>query len=372
MYGRVINIILLSLVIGNRLNMYSIKEKKARAKELSAIRERDRIIAQQQEKLKKIVEERNKEILSKIDELSKQQQELEKQTNEISEKNNEIDKYNKELDIKNKKIEEQNRILKEYKEELEQIVEIRKKELQIEMDRAEVANKLKTSFLNNLSNEIRVPLNTITDFATLLVHKSTDKKQRNEYLRAIIQNTGTLLSLIEDVLTLSRIQSGIVKLKKSEFKPEELIHSLVDDFNDKLFETGKKNLKIKAKIPKENRIVIIHDYDKIWQVFNQLISNAIKFTDKGYIEIAYSVELKNKDLGQVRFYVKDTGKGMSEKEIKEFLYDNQNKNYHKKGLGLAIVKEFIKLFGGTIHVKSEINNGTIFYFEFETELKTIN
>lgn len=372
MYGRVLNIILLSLVIGNRLNMYSIKEKKARAKELSAIRERDRIIAGQQEKLRRIVEERNKEILEKIKELSKQQEELEKQTHEISEKNIEIVKYNKELDIKNKKIEEQNKVLEEYKQELEKIVEIRKKELQIEMERAEVANKLKTSFLNNLSNEIRTPLNAITDFATLLVHKNTDKNQRNELLQAIIQNTETLLSLIEDVLTLSRIQSGIVKLKKSEFKPEELIYSLVDDFKDKLFETDKKNLKIQAKIPKNNKFAIVHDYDKIWQIFNQLISNSIQFTDKGYIEIAYSIEPINENSGKILFYVKDTGKGMSEKEINEFLHHYQNKNYHKKGLGLAIVKEFIKLFGGTIRVKSEINQGTIFYFEFETDLKTTN
>ena len=370
MYGRVLNIILLSLVIGNRLNMYSIKEKKARANELKAIRERDYIIAKQQKKLKKIVEERNKEILIKIDELSKQQQEIENQTNEISKKNKEIDGFNKELDLKNKEIEEQNKILEENKEELEQIVEIRKKELLIEKERAEIANRLKTSFLSNLSNEVKTPLNSIIDFATLLVHKNINNNLRDEYLRAIIRNTETLLSLIEDVLTLSRIQSGIMKLKKSEFKPDELIKSLVDNFQDKLFEVGKTNLKIKAKIPENTDLVIIHDYDKLWQIFNQLISNAIKFTDKGFVEIAYSIELKNAGFGLIRFYVKDTGKGMSEKEINEFLYNNQNENYHKKGLGLAIVMEFINLFGGTIHVKSEKDKGSIFYFDFETELKT--
>ncbi len=370
MYGRVLNIILLSLVIGNRLNMYSIKEKKARAKELKAIRERDYIIAKQQKKLKKIVEERNKEILIKIDELSKQQQEIENQTNKINRKNKEIEGFNKELDLKNKEIEEQNTILEENKKELEQIVEIRKKELLIEKQRAEIANRLKTSFLSNLSNEVKTPLNSIIDFATLLVHKNMNKNQRDEYLQAIIRNTETLLSLIEDVLTLSRIQSGIMKLKKSEFKPDELLKSLVDNFQDKLFETGKTYLKIKAKIPENTDLVIVHDYDKLWQIFNQLISNAIKYTDKGFVEIAYSIKVKNQGSGLISFYVKDTGKGMTEKEINDFLYNNQNENYHKKGLGLAIVKEFINLFGGTIHVKSKKDKGSIFYFDFETELKT--
>jgi len=372
LYARFTNIVLLSLVIGNRLNVYSIREKRAKTKELKAIRERDFLIAKQQEKLKQIVAERNRKILEKIEELSGQQEELKSQTEEIQRKNHEINRLNKELEIKTKEIELQNQILQKNKEKLEIIVNKRKKELQNEKERAEVANKLKTSFLNNLSNEVKAPLNAINDFSTLLAYKKMDKTERDKYLHSIINNIQLLLALIEDVVTLSRLQAGVVKIKKDEIKLNDFFQYLVETYNDKIKETEKKKLKIKLNIPENKDITIIHDYDKLWQVFNQLMSNSLKFTNEGFIEIGFEIRERKKDFALVRFFVKDTGSGMSNELISTFLSNSQNKNYSKKGLGLAIVKEYINLFEGNIHVKSEKNNGTIIYFEFESILMNEN
>ncbi len=361
MYGQVVNLLILSLVIGNHLNMYILKEKKAKSKELEAIRERDRIIAEQQEKLKKIVANRNREILEKIEELSGQQEELESQTEAIMQKNKEIDYLNKELIFKNKEIESQNKVLEENKQNLEEIVEKRIEELKEQKKKAEVADKLKSSFLNNLSNEIQSPLNAIEDFANILKYNKDISKERRDFiLQEIILNIDTLLSLIEDVVTLSRIQAGIVKIKKTEINLEKFINLLAETVQEKLKETGKENIALKINTPENKNIRIFQDYDKLWQIFMQLLNNSIKYTNNGYIEIGFEISKEHKN--EIVFFVKDTGKGISEEEINEFLSTNQKDDYHRKGLGLAIVKEFVRLLGGTIHVKSKLNNGTIFYF----------
>ena len=182
------NIILLSLVIGNKLNIYSEDEGKARNKELLAYRERDNIISAQKLKLEKIVKERNKEIINKNLELSKYQEEIENQTRKIEQKNYQINTVNQQHLLKNKEIEIQNISLQKNRNELENTVELRTKELEKGKERAIVADTLKTSFLNNLSREIKTPMNAITGYATLILNKAISLTQRNEYLQIIIHN----------------------------------------------------------------------------------------------------------------------------------------------------------------------------------------
>ena len=207
---------------------------KARNKELIALIERDNIISTQKLKLEKIVKERNKEIINTNFELSEHQKEIENQTNEIELKNQEISIVNQQLLLQNKKIEDQNISLQGNKYEMEEIVDLRTKELEKEKDRAIVADNLKTSFLNNLSREIKTPMNAITGFATLILNKSLSVVERNKYLQTIIQNVDALLSLIDNIVTLSKIQAGVIKLKTREIDLKAFIKLVADEFTEKL------------------------------------------------------------------------------------------------------------------------------------------
>jgi len=384
-YGGYANIILLSLVIGNKLNIYSEGEEKARNNELIAYRERDNIISTQKLKLEKTVKERNKEILNKNLELSNHQSEIENQTHEIEQKNYDINEVNQQLLLKNKKIEDQNVSLQKNKHILEETVELRTKEFENEKERAIVADTLKTSFLNNLSREIKTPMNAITGYATLILNKTISISQRNEYLQIIIQNVDDLLALIDNIVTLSRIQAGGLKAKTREIDLKSFIKLIADEFVEKLKDLKNTNVDIITKIPDiNNDILIKSDYNKLYLILKHLLENSVKYTTKGTIEIGFNIrgevsikqksepELDEKYRCVLEFFVKDTGKGMSSQDIDKYII-NRNSNikkfqYKQEGLGLAIIVGMIDVFKGKINVVSEEGKGTDFYFEIFTEL----
>ncbi|MEN8120431.1 MAG: 7TM diverse intracellular signaling domain-containing protein [Bacteroidota bacterium] len=384
-YGVYTNIILLSLVIGNKLNIYSEDEEKARNKELVAFRERDNIISAQKLKLEKIVKERNKEIINKNQELSKYQNEIENQTSEIEQKNYEINSVNQQLLLTNKKIETQNISLQKNKYELEKTVELRTKALETEKERAIVADTLKTSFLNNLSREIKTPMNAITGYATLILNKAISITQRNEYLHIIIQNVDSLLSLIDNIVTLSRIQAGVLKLKTSEIDLKAFIKLIADEYIEKLKDSKNTNVHIITKIPDIIEGVFIKsDYNKLWLILKLLLENSVKYTTKGVIEIGFNIrkdlkfkqasesDVHKKNSSVIEFFVKDAGKGMSQQDIDKHIVNRdasiQKYHYRQQGLGLAIIVGLVDVFGGKINVVSEEGKGTNFYIEIYTEV----
>jgi len=384
-YGGYVYIIMLSLVIGNKLNIYSKEKEDARNKELIALRERDNTISEQKIKLEEIVKERNIEIINKNLELSKHQKEIENQTSEIRQKNQKMDLLNQELTHKNKKIEVQNINLQGNKYKLEKTIELRTKELEKEKERATIADSLKTTFLNNLSREIKTPMNAITGFATLILNKSLSIAQRNEYLQTIIQNVDALLSLIDDIVTLSRIQAGVFKVKKREIDLKALIKLITDEFIEKLKVTENKDVQIIMKIPvKHDNIFIKSDHNKLWLIYKHLLENSIKYTNKGTIEIGFNI-LENSHPEQmsesvtdrknscvIEFFVKDTGKGMTKQDIDKHIVKRQtniNKyKYRQDGLGLAIVVGLVDIFNGKINVVSEEGKGTGTYIKILTEI----
>jgi len=383
-YSGYVNLILLSLAIGDRINVYSKKQEKAREKEIAALRERDSIISMQKIKLEEIVQERNRELIDKNRVLSVQQMAIETQIGEMELKNQEIDPLNKQLQLKNTQIETQNASLEKNKQELETIVVERTKELELAKEKAIVADTLKTSFLNNLSREIKTPMGAITGYAGLLLNKTISITQRNEYLHVIIQNVHTLLSLIDDIVTLSRIQAGILKLKFQEFDLIALIKLVADEFIENLDDSKSKNIKIITKIPDNTKELTINfDYNKLWLIYRHLVENSIKYTEKGSVEIGFKLEndkrnslpgtkLTPKSIRKIVFFVKDTGKGMSDKDIDKFIIENNtdiNKyQFRQEGIGLAIVTGLVDLFNAKIEVENI--NGTAFYIKIDIE--TIN
>ena len=383
-YGAYLNLITLSLVMGNKLNIYSLNEQRAKYKELVALKDRDDVIRSQNLKLEELVRERNKEIIGKNNELFYQQSEIENQINEIKQKNIQIKKINEELQLQNLKIEEQNVYLTENRHKLEKTVKLRTDEFEVEKKRAITADRLKTSFLNNLSREIKTPMNAITGYASLILNSTISRIQRDEYLRIIIKNVDALLSLIDDVVILSRIQAGIVNLKIRDVDLESFFTLIVDEFNQKIRDSKNNNVKIVLDLPEKlNSISIKSDYNKLWLIFSQLMDNSLKYTSKGQVTIGCYIKecenVKEQKLQEnqtkfleIDFFVKDTGRGMSEKDIDKYIIRYQTTDfdysYRKGGLGLAIVAGLVKVFNGTLKVNSELEKGTDFSFSMCAEL----
>ena len=244
--------------------------------------------------------------------------------------------------------------------------------LLISKERAEESDRLKTEFLASMSHEIRTPMNSILGFSSL-INKDTLPNKLIDYIN-IIRNSGELLlAIIDDILDLSKLQSGVFKIEKEYFDIKSMILKSEEEYNH-CIKIRNKNIDLVLEIG-ENVCGTYSDINRIKQVLNSLINNAIKFTDNGNITYGY-----NKTDNNIIFYVKDTGIGISEKNISEIferffrVRDIGQKKYEGTGLGLTISKAIVELLGGKIWVDSELGKGTTFYFTIPidmTELKTL-
>lgn len=239
-------------------------------------------------------------------------------------------------------------------------------------EKAEESDRLKTAFLQNMSHEIRTPMNAIIGFSELLVGNFDDKTKLLKYSEIIGKRCNDLLEIINDILDISKIESGQLPLNLGQFNLNDLFTELSVFFNEYQKRINKEHLQLEYKTsynPLENNI--FSDKIKLKQIFINLISNALKFTDSGKIEFGYRKE-KN-DL--FSFYVSDTGMGIpydkQEKVFERFtqLHDGIKKNIGGTGLGLPIVKGLVNLLGGEIILKSEPGKGST--FSFSIPLKVI-
>ncbi len=257
---------------------------------------------------------------------------------------------------------------------IEDITEQKKAEIEIikAKERAEESDRLKTAFLQNMSHEIRTPMNAIMGFSSLLVESYNDRAKLEKYSEIIRQRSSDLLEIINDILDISKIESGQLPLNVEECDLNELFSELTSFFKEFQHRIGKQQIKFKLESqcnPPENRILT--DKVKLRQIFINLINNAFKFTEEGHIEGGCFIDANKTPL----FYVTDTGMGIPP-DKHEIIFDrfiqlrhNKNISFGGTGLGLAIVKGLVGIMGGKIWLESEPENpaegkagGTTFYF----------
>jgi signal transduction histidine kinase len=249
-------------------------------------------------------------------------------------------------------------------EGLEQKVKERTSELEIARLQAEAASRAKSDFLANMSHELRTPLNAIIGFSEMMKDGMAGplSETQKEYLTDIWDSGRHLLSLINDILDLSKIEAGKLEFELSEFNLRELIDRSLVMFKEKAM---KHNIKVKAEV-EEGIENIEADERKIKQVMFNLLSNAFKFTPDGG---SVSVRARRIEAGDfVEISVEDTGIGISEEDQKKLFQPFQqletvlSKKHPGTGLGLAICKSIVELHGGRIWVESEVGKGTRFIF----------
>lgn len=239
--------------------------------------------------------------------------------------------------------------------------------------KAEESDNLKSAFLANVSHEIRTPLNSIVGFSSLLIEPDLDEETRNSYAGLIESNTESLLVLIDDIIDLSKIEAQQLTIKKQEFSIDDLMLELFRIFNHSNLNS---RVELKMEGISENKVLLVNsDRVRVKQVFTNLISNAFKFTEAGFIKLGY-FEAENRE---IILFVKDSGIGIS-KEYFDTVFErfrklnvDGNKVYRGTGLGLSITKKLVELLGGQIWIESEPQMGTAFYFTLDglkfTEVK---
>ena len=241
------------------------------------------------------------------------------------------------------------------------------KTIEQEAQKAQGASKIKSEFLANMSHEIRTPLNAVTGFINLLKDESVNRVKSLEYLNIIENSNKDLLMIIEDILDLSKVESGKLQIDKIDFDPKKEFEVITHLFGAKC---SQKNIILSLNIDKNLPSVINSDPLRIKQVISNLISNAIKFTGDGKSII---VTIKYDD-NKLFVSVKDEGIGINKDKL-EHIFDaftqedsSTTRKYGGTGLGLTISSELVKLLGGELKVKSEVGVGSEFYFSIPVKI----
>jgi len=234
-------------------------------------------------------------------------------------------------------------------------------ELEKAREKAEESDRLKSAFLANMSHEIRTPMNGILGFANLLKDPKLTGEEHEMHIRIIEQSGHRMLNIINDLIDISKIESGQMEVSLTESKVNEQIEYIYSFFKH---EAENKGLKISFNnaLPAEKSIINT-DREKIYAILTNLVKNAIKYTHEGAIEFGYK---KKRDF--LEFYVSDSGIGIAS-DKQQLIFDrfvradlSLSSQYEGAGLGLSITKAYVEMLGGKIWVKSEEHKGSKFYF----------
>ena len=236
-------------------------------------------------------------------------------------------------------------------------------ELRSAKEKAEESDQLKTAFLANLSHEIRTPMNAIAGFSELIGNFELDEESRKEYTGIIKSNVNLLSALIDDIIDFSKLESGIMKIDYVECDIRRIFQELETFYGHEIKKLG-KNITLNIHPAKPVKSPFLCDPVRLRQILSNLIGNAIKFTDEGYIEIGCTEAEK----GMASFYVRDTGVGIPEDKFylifERFRQadDSTTRKYGGTGLGLAISRGLVEFMGGRIWLESVQGKGSTFYF----------
>ncbi len=272
------------------------------------------------------------------------------------------------LQEQKQEIEAQNEEYWQINEELQQTND----ELQQAKERAEESNRLKTAFLQNMSHEIRTPMNSIIGFAELLKNPELSGEQQKEFIKVIEQGGQRMISIINDIIDISKIESGQIEISSKEINVNHLLKQLYAFFKP---EAEEKCLNLKYNTELSDELCEIEtDETKLTQILSNLLKNSLKFTKSGFIDFGYKIVETLHATSLLEFYVQDTGKGIPESQ-KEIIFErfiqgemSNTHGYEGTGLGLSISKAFVEKLGGKIWVESELGKGTTFYFNIPCKL----
>lgn len=236
-------------------------------------------------------------------------------------------------------------------------------DLEIAKQKAEESERLKTAFLANMSHEVRTPMNAIVGFADLLKY-DVDENEKHEYINIIQNSCSQLLTVLDDIIELSKIESGSMLKNVTSFNLTELLDEVYLYWHNSVLKSP--NVELIFNKTNSSNLLCVSDKVKIKQIFTNLISNALKYTETGKVEFGY----KEINVSEIEFYVSDTGVGICPENIEKIFnrftqIDNKLTNKTKgAGIGLSICKAYSELLGGKITVESIENEGTTFYFTF--------
>lgn len=275
-----------------------------------------------------------------------------KRTEELSEANVMLEEKQEEISLQNEE-------LLNHRYNLENLVENRTSELKAAKIKAEESERLKSSFLANMSHEVRTPMNAIIGFSNLLEDETLDKEEKSYFINMIKNNGSTLLTLIDDILDISLIEAKQLVLYKEVFSLDEILKEIYSYYTLR----NTKDIRIEIIHNQQLNHTIYNDPVRFRQIMNNLVGNAIKYTETGYIKFGYLIENE-----YIKIFVKDTGIGINSEDINkifDYFYkaeSSETKLYQGTGIGLSICKKLVESMGGTIWVESEPGKGSSFYF----------
>jgi len=240
--------------------------------------------------------------------------------------------------------------------------------LKFAKEKAEASDKLKTTFLNNISHEVRTPLNGILGFAEIMSQTDLSEEEKRVSLSMLFESSDRLLNTITNYMDISLITSGNMVVRKKDFVPEQIMEELFGKYNTIC---SGRNLELLLKSPEQSdKFSINSDPEFFNKIISQLLSNAIKYTEKGSIQYGFAIREN-----ELEFFVKDTGIGIDKESVKSifehFIKEDRGplKITEGSGLGLSISKGLVELLGGKIWVESEKRKGSCFYFSIPVEKK---
>lgn len=251
-------------------------------------------------------------------------------------------------------------------------------ELRTAKEKAVESDKLKTAFLANMSHEIRTPMNAIIGFSDLLAdHGLTDEDKKN-FLHIIQNNGNVLLNLIDDIIDMAKLEAGQLRIDKRKVNINEVLDELYNYFIELRNKMDKTQVEIRFSQYRQKKFELMVDPLRFRQIISNLINNAIKFTDSGFIELGYTSKLpltapEESPNPAVVFYVKDTGVGIPEDKVQMVFdrfrqaYDSHSRIFGGTGLGLTISKNLTEMLGGKIWVESKPGSGTTFFVALPTD-----